>query len=197
MPIETDLRRLSFDLTELRKRYTADSEVIALIDAFENTRATGSAMDGEGLREALEAARRTIEGAISDGLFGDMPLAANVTLNKVETALAAQPVGGSAAGLREAAKMALQSMREAGFVHPGDVHENDPAIAALEAALASPASAAEGWVLVPREPTDEMIDAYFDRCRELGFTAHINATAAWQAMIDAVPPALSTDGADR
>lgn len=36
-----------------------------------------------------------------------------------------------------------------------------------------------------REPTEAMIEAYFDRCRDLGFTAHITATAAWQAMIDA------------
>lgn len=34
-------------------------------------------------------------------------------------------------------------------------------------------------------PNEAMIDAYFDRCRELGFTAHINATAAWEAFLTA------------
>lgn len=50
-----------------------------------------------------------------------------------------------------------------------------------ETALADARAAIEAM----REPTEAMIDAYFDRCRELGFTAHINATAAWSAMITA------------
>jgi hypothetical protein len=43
-----------------------------------------------------------------------------------------------------------------------------------------------GFVIVPREPSEAMIDAYFDRCRDMGFTAHINATAAWEAMLSAL-----------
>ena len=42
-----------------------------------------------------------------------------------------------------------------------------------------------GYVVVPREPTEAMIDAYFDRLHALGFHAGMNATAAWSAMIDA------------
>ncbi|MFC7067398.1 hypothetical protein [Brucella rhizosphaerae] len=38
-----------------------------------------------------------------------------------------------------------------------------------------------------QEPTEEMIDAYFDRCRNLGIFTHINANAAWRAMINASP----------
>jgi hypothetical protein len=41
----------------------------------------------------------------------------------------------------------------------------------------------EGYKLVPVEPTEAMIKAYFGRCRELGFTA--NASAAWEAMLSA------------
>ena len=36
-----------------------------------------------------------------------------------------------------------------------------------------------------KEPTEGMIDAYFNRCRELGFTSHVNATAAWSALLAA------------
>ena len=42
-------------------------------------------------------------------------------------------------------------------------------------------------VTVPVEPTEAMIDAYFDLCRRHGFLAHINATAAWRAMLLAAP----------
>lgn len=42
-------------------------------------------------------------------------------------------------------------------------------------------------VLVPREPTFEMIEAYFEACRKNGFTGHVNASCAWEAMIDAAP----------
>lgn len=38
-----------------------------------------------------------------------------------------------------------------------------------------------------QEPTEGMIDAYFDRCRNLGIFTHINANAAWRAMIEASP----------
>lgn len=43
----------------------------------------------------------------------------------------------------------------------------------------------EGFVAVPREPTEAMIEAYFETCRRFGFHAHINATTAWEAMIQA------------
>ena len=36
-----------------------------------------------------------------------------------------------------------------------------------------------------QEPTEGMIDAYFDRCRNLGIFTHINANAAWRAMLAA------------
>ncbi|MBO9624119.1 MAG: hypothetical protein J7500_15535 [Sphingomonas sp.] len=62
---------------------------------------------------------------------------------------------------------------------------------AILALAASDQSVAGGWVLVPREPTEAMIEAYFDRCRDLGFTAHITAAAAWSAMIAAAPTAQS------
>lgn len=55
-------------------------------------------------------------------------------------------------------------------------------------ALSAQAPAGDGWVIVPREPTGAMIDAYFIRCRELGFTAHINASTAWEALLSALPP---------
>jgi len=45
----------------------------------------------------------------------------------------------------------------------------------------------EGYVLVPREPTEAMLDAYFERMRALGFHAGINASTAWEAMLSAAP----------
>jgi hypothetical protein len=53
------------------------------------------------------------------------------------------------------------------------------------------------WKLVPVEPTEAMIDAYFDRCRDFGFTAHINATAAYITMLAAspTPPVSSNEAA--
>lgn len=41
--------------------------------------------------------------------------------------------------------------------------------------------------LVPVEPTEAMIDAYFDTCRRHGFHAHINATSAWTSLLKAAP----------
>lgn len=42
-------------------------------------------------------------------------------------------------------------------------------------------------VVVPVEPTEAMINAYFDTCARHGFRGHINATAAWSAMLSAAP----------
>ncbi len=47
--------------------------------------------------------------------------------------------------------------------------------------------AAETILAALQEPTEGMIKAYFDKCRELGFTSHINATAAWSALLSASP----------
>lgn len=35
------------------------------------------------------------------------------------------------------------------------------------------------------EPDETMISAYFEKCAELGFTAHITATSAWRTMLTA------------
>lgn len=43
----------------------------------------------------------------------------------------------------------------------------------------------EGWVLVPREPTAEMLDAADDL---FGAPVRIDATPAYRAMLSAVPP---------
>lgn len=48
---------------------------------------------------------------------------------------------------------------------------------------------------VPVEPTEAMINAYFDTCARHGFRAHINATAAWSAMISAAPAREPEGGA--
>lgn len=38
-----------------------------------------------------------------------------------------------------------------------------------------------------QEPTEAMLDTYFDRCRNLGIFTHINANAAWRSMLAASP----------
>jgi len=43
-------------------------------------------------------------------------------------------------------------------------------------------------------PTEGMKEAYFNRCRELGFTSHINATAAWSALLAASALGEQSDG---
>ena len=61
-------------------------------------------------------------------------------------------------------------------------------------ALAGPAalgagSAPEGWVLVPREPTAEMISAYCEAQNNLGIAAFANARVIWPAMLAVAPAA--------
>ena len=48
---------------------------------------------------------------------------------------------------------------------------------------------AQETVVVPREPTLEMIEANFDTVQRLGFHACINASTAWSAMTRAAPAA--------
>lgn len=50
-------------------------------------------------------------------------------------------------------------------------------------------SADRKWVLVPEEPTLEMIESYFRTCARHGFRAHINASCAWETMLAARPAA--------
>lgn len=59
--------------------------------------------------------------------------------------------------------------------------------AAIAAVRALPA-VGDGWLLVPKTPTEAMINAYFDKARELGFLAHMNASCMWETMLGALPP---------
>ncbi len=74
-------------------------------------------------------------------------------------------------------------------------HEQDPLVGPYELPeerWCYDAAFRHYWMVLARaaiealmEPDERMISAYFEKCAELGFTAHITATAAWQAMLSA------------
>jgi hypothetical protein len=50
------------------------------------------------------------------------------------------------------------------------------------------------WVMVPREPTEAMIEAYCTKLHELGFTSWVNFSTLWPIMIAASPSPVSGGG---
>ena len=54
-----------------------------------------------------------------------------------------------------------------------------------DASVALAALKAAGWAVVPVKPTEEMMAAYFEKCRQHGFRAHINASCAWETLLAA------------
>jgi hypothetical protein len=68
------------------------------------------------------------------------------------------------------------------------------AVRAFVEALAKPgADVPEGWVLVPREPTEAMIEAFAEAHHELGFHAWANCSFVWPRMLATAPPAPADD----
>lgn len=186
--------------------------------ALWNTRAPGSAMDGETaafvekLRSSAKAFRENpIYDQDGDGAYLTVQADECEQAASLIEALAAQPVGGSAVGLREALEDVLRTGLNGGdnmrlaYLAAGGKALTDELVAKAEkseqavkralAALAHPASAAEGWkaedVARARELLSHVpISSMVGKCDMKGWTATKNELAR-------VIAALSTDGADR
>lgn len=147
------------------------------------------------LIERIKAARRWSDTGPAMMHVLDDALAALEALAPADAGVAVQstPIAQNAGMVEKVAQVLAKASGVSAWHHVSEEGEFDgrvywrrlarAALAALSGVPRDPE--APDMVLVPREPSEAMIDAYFDRCRDLGFTAHINATAAWSAMINA------------
>jgi hypothetical protein len=111
------------------------------------------------------------------------------------------PKAAEVEGLVKEARQLLQSHADPGW-HPFILYNDnliDRLAAALEAQSSTPRNR-EGWVLVPKEPTEAMVDAADDANDTYRMTsnfrehAHLGPAGTWKAMLAAAPPAVEDEG---
>jgi hypothetical protein len=100
-------------------------------------------------------------------------------------------IEGLVSRLREAATNARKYQADGEVVEPQPLLLDmlDQAADALSQTI--PRTTDEGMVLVPREPTQAMINAYCETQERLGIRAWANASVIWPAMIEAAPHRVS------